>query len=434
VLTLGVSIVVGLVPAWRASRRDVNSTLKEAGRGAGARGPHDLVRSTLIGAEVALALVLLVGAGLLIRSAVEMQRVDPGFDPQGVFTGRVLLSTTKYGDPLARLAVSEHIEAAIAALPGVTAAALASRVPGVPGFSNGLLPEGTAASLASITQTDGFMVTPDFFATLRLPVVRGRAFTEADRAGSPPVVIINETAARRMWPGQDPLGKRLTSANPRGATTVIGIAADVRARGVAQPAAPTFYIPLAQLEEEAWRWAPTMYVAVRTPGDPASLGPAVRRVIAAIDPGIPLFSTSTMEERMGSMVAVARFNTTMLVLLGAAGLLLAAIGIYGVIAFFAAQRTSEIGMRMALGASRGDVIRMVVREAAIPVLGGIATGAAGAVLAAQALSTQLVNVRPTDPLTFVTVAVGLLLIALIAAIIPARRAASLSPVKALQAN
>ena len=433
-LTLGSSIVFGLVPAWRASRTDVNSTLKEASRGAGARGARDFVRSTLIGAEVALALVLLVGAGLLIRSALAMQRVEPGFDPQGVFTGQVLLSTTKYGGPPARLAISEQLEEAIAALPGVTAAALSSRVPGVFGFSNGLVPEGTEGSLANITQTDGFMVTPGYFAAMRLPLLRGRAFTDEDRAGSPPVVIVNETAARRMWPGEDALGKRLSSANPRGPTTVIGIAADVRAGGVAEPAAPTFYIPLAQLEEEAWRWAPALYVVVRTPGDPASVGPAVRRVIATVDPGIPLFNTATMEERMGSTVSVARFNTTLLVLLGAAGLLLAAIGIYGVIAFFAAQRTSEIGIRMALGASRRDVVRMIVRQAAIPVAGGIAAGAVGAVFAARALSTQLVDVQAADPLTFATVAAGLLLVALLAAIIPARRAASQNPLTALQAN
>jgi putative ABC transport system permease protein len=207
----------------------------------------------------------------------------------------------------------------------------------------------------------------------------------------------------------------------------------VRAGGPSEPAPPTFYLPFAQLNDEAWSWSRSIYVVARTDGDPEGIGSAVRHAVASVDAGIPLFSTLTMEQRMASTIATARFNTMLLALLGVAGLLLAGVGIYGVIGYFATQRTSEIGIRMALGASRGDVVRLVVRQAAVPVLGGIAVGAVGAVFASRAIEAQLVNVQPTDPMTFITVAAGLLLVALIAALIPARRAASLDPTRALQA-
>jgi putative ABC transport system permease protein len=431
-LALASSLVFGLLPAWRASRTDVNAALKDGGRGAGARGGRDLVRSALVTAEVALALVLLVGAGLLIRSAIELQRVDLGFDPRGVFTGRVLISEAKYGTPAARLGISQEIEQALAAIPGVTTAALASRVPGTPGFSNGLTPEGVEPTLANITQSDGFMITPGYFTAMRLPIVRGRAFTDADRDGSQQVVILNETAARRMWPGEDALGKRLTGSLPTPGT-VVGIAADVRAGGMAAPVLPAFYIPLAQLDAEAWGWAPTLYVVARTAGDPAAIGPTARRAIAATDPGIPLFAVQTMEDRMAQTIETERFNTLLMALLGAVGLVLAAVGIYGVIAYFAAQRTSEIGIRLALGATRAHVVGLIVRQAAVPVAAGVALGAVGAVYASHTLAAQLVNVQATDPATFAVVAACLSIVALAAAWVPARRAARLDPTRALQA-
>ena len=433
-LALGASILFGLVPAWRASRADMNSTLKEGSRGAGSKGARDVVRSTLIAAEVALALVLLVGAGLLIRTAIETQRVDLGFDPEGIFTGQILLSSTKYRDPGSMLRVSRELEQAVAAVAGVRAAAVANVVPGGRGFSNGLLPEGKALDLNNITQTDGVFVTPSYFPALKLPIVRGRGFTDADRLGTPLVVILNRAAAEQMWPGADAIGKRLTSANPLGPTTVIGIAEDVRVGGPSEPAPPTFYVPFAQLNEEAWGWSRSVYIVARTAGEPSKIGGTVRQAVAAIDPSIPLFNTLTMEERMASTIATARFNTMLLVLLGAAGLLLAGVGIYGVIGYFATQRTSEIGIRMALGASRQDVVRLVVRQAAVPVLAGVVLGGIGAVFATRAIETQLVNVRPTDPMTFAAVAGALLLVALVAALIPARRAASIDPTRALQAT
>jgi putative ABC transport system permease protein len=430
-LAIGASVLFGLLPAWRASRVDVNAALKESGRGAGSRGPRDLVRSTLVAVQVALALVLLVGAGLLIRTAIEMQRIAPGFDPAGVFTGRVLLPTTQYRDPAALLAVSKEIEAAVARIPAASSVALASALPAARGFNNGLLPEGRALELRNVTQSDGVVVTPGYFETMRVPVMRGRGFTDADRLGSQLVVILNQTAARLMWPGEDPLGKRLTSANPLGPTTVIGVAGDVRTGGPSQPAPPTFYVPLAQMNAEGWGWTPSLYVAVRTVADPATLAPVVRRVIATIHPAVPLFSTLTMEERMAGTIEAARFNTLLLAMLGGVGLLLSAVGVYGVVSYFAAQRTSEIGIRLALGATPRDVQRLVVGQAIGPVAAGVAAGTVAAFFAARLLASQLVNMQSTDPLTFGAVAGGLFTVALLAALLPARRAARLDPTRAL---
>jgi putative ABC transport system permease protein len=430
-LSLASSVVFGLVPAWRAAGTDVQSTLRDAGRGAGARGPRDIVRSALITAEIALALVLLVGAGLLIRTAIEMQRIDVGLNPSGVFTGRVLIPASKYREPADLLRLTQEIEEGVRRIPGVTGAAIASTVPFVRGFSNGLLPEGKALDLRNITQSDGVMVTTDYFGMLSLNIAEGRGFTAQDRMGTPPVVILNRTAARLMWPGQQALGKQLTSANPMGPTEVIGIVEDVRLGGPSEPAPPTFYVPYAQMNGEAWAWSRAPYVIARTTGDPGALGPAVRQVIANLDRGIPLYSTMTLEERMSSTIETARFNTVLLGILAAAGLTLSAVGIYGVIAYFAAQRTSEIGIRIALGATRADVVRLVVRQATFPVLAGVALGAAGAVVATHAIAAQLVNVTPTDPVTFVAVSALLLAVALAAAVIPARRAARLDPSRAL---
>jgi predicted permease len=433
-LALVASLVFGVVPAWRASHTDINSTLKEAVRGAGARGARDIVRSTLIAAQIALTLVLLVGAGLLIRSAVETQRVSPGFDPRGVFSARFSLPVAKYASPDAVLHAAETIEQAVGALPGVRSAGIGSNVPGVGTFSNGLVPEGEAPEARNVRQSMARFVSPAFFRTMGLPVVKGRAFDATDREGAPLVMIVNQTLAQRLWPNADPIGRRVNGSAPGGPKTVVGVVADVRAAGPAGPIEPEFYQPIAQLDKMGWDWTRrSLFITARTDADPAALGPAVRRVVAAIDPGVPLYSVRTMEERMAVTLETARFNMMLLVMLGAIGLILAAVGIYGVIAYYAAQRTSEIGIRMALGATRGSVVRLVIRQAALPLVCGLAFGALGAAFAATAISTQLVNVTTRDPLTFAAVAGLLAIVALLAALVPARRAARLDPTRALQA-
>ena len=428
------SVVFGLLPAWRASRTDVIGILKEAGRGAGGQGGRDFVRSALIAGEVALALVLLVGAGLLIRSAIEAQATPTGFNPQGVFSARFALPSAKYGSATAVLHASQEIEARVKAIPGVRAATVASTVPGVGTFSNGLVPEGEAAELRNVRQSMARFVSPAYFDVMGLPILRGRGFDDTDRAGAPLVMVVNQTLAQRLWPNQDPIGRRVNGSSPDGAKIVIGVVADVRWRGPAGGIDPEFYQPIAQLNEMAWDWTRrSLFIAARTDADPAALAPGVRRAVASVDPGVPLFAERTMEQRMAATLETARFASTLLGLLGTVGLMLAAVGIYGVISYFAAQRTFEIGIRLALGATRGNVLRLVVRQAAIPVAAGIAIGALGATVAARAIATVLVNIKPHDPLTFAGVAALLAVVALLAAFIPARRAAALDPTRVLNA-
>jgi predicted permease len=406
--------------------------LKEAGRGAGGRGGRDVLRSSLIVGEVALALILLVGAGLLIRSALAARNIPTGFNPKGVFAGRFALPSTKYASAAALLQATRQIEDQVGAIPGVRAAAVASNVPGVGTFSNGLVPEGEAPELRNVRQSMARLVSPAYFEVMGLPIVRGRGFNETDRAGAPLVMVINETLAQRLWPNQDPIGRRILGSSGAGPKTVVGVVGDVRWRGPAGGVDPEFYQPLAQLDDVAWNWTQrSLFIAARTDGDEASLAPGVRRAIAAVDPGVPLFAERTMEQRMAATLEPVRFTATLLGVLGAAGLLLAGVGIYGVISYFTAQRTSEIGIRLALGASRANVVRLVVRQAATPVAIGVVVGALGAALAARVVAAQLVNVRPNDPLTFAAVAAVLVVVALLAAFIPARRSAGLDPTRAL---
>jgi predicted permease len=270
-------------------------------------------------------------------------------------------------------------------------------------------------------------------------IERGRPFTGSDREGAPLAMIVNESIARAMWPGEDPIGKRISccNRNPDGSPslkTVVGVAKDVRAAGPAQPIEPEFYLPIAQLPEVAWGWTSgNMFIVARTAGDPMAIAPSVRRVVNAIDPGIPVFQERTMEQRMASTIATGRFNTMLLTILGGIGLLLSAVGIYGVIAYFVSQRTSEIGVRVALGATKRDVIRLIVWQAAKPVLAGVGIGLVGAFFAVQLIAAQLVDVPATDPVTFGTVVLALLAVAVLASLIPARRAAALDPSKALAA-
>jgi predicted permease len=270
-------------------------------------------------------------------------------------------------------------------------------------------------------------------------IERGRPFTDHDRQGAPLVMIINESVARAMWPGEDPIGKRISccNQNPDGSRsykTVVGVAKDVRAAGPAQPADPEFYLPIAQLPEIAWTWTGgNMFLVARTAGEPMAIAPSVRRAVRAIDPGVPVFQERTMEQRMASTIATGRFNTMLLTILGGIGLLLSAVGIYGVIGYFVSQRTSEIGVRVALGATKRDVIRLIVWQAAKPVLAGVTLGLVGAFFAVQLIAAQLVGVPAIDPVTFGAVVFALLFVAVLASLIPATRAASLDPTKALEA-
>jgi predicted permease len=437
-ITLASSLLFGLVPAWRAARADLHGVLR-SGRSGGLGASRDRARQLLIVAEVALTLVLLVGSGLLIRTALALQRVNLGFEASGVLSARVKLPSDNYHDSDRVRQAFERMVDEVRHIPGVVSAAVVSRAPlGGRGSSAGLIPEGRAIKTENTIDSLFRLITPDYFRTMQIPLKSGRAFTDADRAGQPKVMIVSETLARQAWPNQDPIGKRIAccESGPDGKSpdwkTVIGVAADTRDRGVSLDPVPEFYVPAAQAPRNGWDWVDrTMFLVARTSQDPAALVKPTRQAVARIDPSLPLFDIETMEQRVSSSVATARFNTGLLTTLGIVGLLLAAIGIYGVIAYFVSQRTQEIGVRLALGASPGDVIRLVVRQALRPVTAGVIVGIGLALLATQALAAQLFGVAPRDPATLVGVTVVLIASALAATIVPARRASRVDPTRAL---
>jgi predicted permease len=436
------AVLFGVAPAIRAAKADVQSVLKEGGRGAAMGGVRDRLRTALIVAELALALLLLVGAGLLIRSAVALQRVNTGFDPTGVLSGRLSLPSTEYGDKERTLQTFERLAARAAAIPGVTHAALTSQVPmGGGGNGNGLIPEGVPFEMTRAISSRLRMVTPGYLEAMRIPLLRGRGIEDTDRRGGLKVMVISESLAQAAFPGQDPIGKRIAccEAAPDGKSpdykVVVGVAGDVRSRGPGEAPAPEFYLPIQQVPAEAWDWIQrTMYVVIRTPAMPDVMTNPLRVAVNEVTPGVPLFNIRTMEQRLGDSLATARFNTLLLALLGAIGLILAAVGIYGVIAYFVSRRVQEIGVRMALGATRRDVFALVLGQAAQPIAVGLIVGVAISALLTRVLAGQLFGVSASDPMTFAAVAAALAAVAFAATLVPAGRAASVDPTRALHSN
>src|SRR5436190_4830161 len=443
--TIGVALVsaviFGLAPAMRAARTDVQTGLRSAGRSAGSGGVRDRLRTALIAGELALALLLLSGASLLIQSAIALQRVPPGFNAEGVLSARLSLPADQYGTATQAQQAFEAILEQARAIPGVRAAGITSQVPrGRGGNGNGLIPEGRTPDAANAIGSRLRMVTPGYFDAMGIPITRGRALTDQDRRGGLKVMVISEALARAAWPDQDPIGRRIIccEAAPDGGPdykTVVGVAGDVRSNAPGDAPTPEFYLPIAQVPPEAWTWIQrTMYVVVRTPGDPSSAGGSLREAVRRVAPDVPLFDVRTMEERLGASLSTARFNMTLLTLLGGIGLLLAAIGIYGVIGYFVSRRTQEIGVRMALGATRADVVRLVVGQAAGPLCAGLVLGVLASLALTGVLRAQLFGVTPRDPSTLAGVAVLLALVGLVASLVPARRAASIDPTRALRAS
>jgi len=445
------SVLFGLLPALRAARADAGDVLKSGRSGGGGSGgigaAREHLRHALVTAEVALALLLLAGSGLLIRTALALQQVDLGFEPAGVLSARVSLPRDGYEDPLKVGRTFERIAEEVRRIPGVLSADVVSRAPlGGGGNWIGLIPEGRTRSLQNTINAQLRVITPDYFHTMRIPLRRGRAFAADDRAGMPKVLVLSETVARQLWPGADPadaIGKRVDCCEwgADGAApswkTVVGIAADLRAGGPAQPVEPEYYLPIQQAPAGAWIWNQrTMYIVARSSSsqDPATLTASVRQALARVDPSLPLFDVQTMEQRLRETLATNAFNTMLLATLGSVGLLLAVIGIYGVIAYFVSQRTQEIGVRLALGASPRDVLTLVVRQALRPVLTGVAAGIALALLATRLLENQLVGITPHDPPTFIAVTLLLVIVAIAASLIPARRASRVDPTRALNAS
>ena len=437
-LTLVAGLVFGLAPAARMAGQLPHEALKEGGRSGGGR--RDRLRGALVVAEIALALVLLTGAGLLIRSAIALDRVEAGFDPRGVLVGRVSLPSAGYESPASNQQAFQRMAEHLAATPGVTAAGLVSAGPFEGGNDNGLIPEGRPLDIASAIQTDMRLVTPGYFAAMGIRLRAGRTFTDQDGPGAMLAIVINERLAREAWPGEDPIGKRIACCErgPDGAPawkTVVGVVADVRARGVDRDAPREFYLPVAQAPVAAWRWIDrTMTLAVRTSAEPSALAGALREAAKRVDRGLPVYDIATMDDRRAATLATARFSTTLLTAFGGIALLLASIGVYGVISYGVTQRAQEIGIRLALGADSGRVLRLVVGHAATLAGGGLALGLAGALLLSRLLGGLLFQVSPTDPPTLAAGCVTLALVALTAALVPALRAARLDPARTLRAE
>ncbi|MEX1245554.1 MAG: ABC transporter permease [Thermoanaerobaculia bacterium] len=440
-ISLASSLVFGMAPLLRATRRDLQPVLREGGRAPALSARRDRLRTALVAGQIALALLLLVAAGLLIRTAIHLQRVAPGFDPHGVLTARLSLPSSAYADPSAVARAWEAIVAELERTPGVHSAAVTSQVPmGPGGNSNGLIAEAASFDVTKAVDARLRLITPQYLRVMKIPMLRGRPFGPGDIPGSPRVMILSQELGRRLWPGQDPIGKRVACCegapeDPRW-KTVIGIAGDVRSRGLGEDLYPEFYLPVAQAPDEAWDWIQrTMAIVARSAGaDAASLTGAVRTAARAAAPGVPLYDVATMEERMRGSLAQDRFNTLLLVSLGGIGLLLASVGIYGIISYFVVQRRPEFGVRMALGATGADIVRLTVRQSVMPVVLGLAGGVVAAAAASRVLASTLRGVGPRDPLTFAAVVVVLAAAAALASYLPARRAARVDPMTALRSE
>jgi predicted permease len=434
-LALLSSLVFGAAPALQAARLDLRAGLIEGGRGSTLS--RDRLRRALIAAEVALALMLLVGSGLLIRSSLFLQRLDPGFEPAGLLSARLSLPLDAYQGHERRMRVYSSLLERLAAAPGVSSVAASSQAPLLGGGSNGLLADGRVPDLRNLIQARSQFVTTGYFETLRIPLRRGRPLEAADRRGAPKVMVINEALARAAFPGQDPIGRRIACCeggpdNPDW-KEVVGVAADVRTRGPAQEVRPEFYLPLDQVPPEAWGWIQGgMTVLLRAKdGAPGALAPLVRQAVRELDPGLPVFDMLTMPERMARALSSARFSMLLTSAAGALGLALAVVGVYGVVAYFVSQRTREIGVRVALGASARDILGLVVGQGLRTVSAGIVVGLAGSLLLGRLLRGLLFGVGPADPLTLLSVAALLGAVAAAAAVVPALSAARVDPARVL---
>jgi predicted permease len=434
-LGLAATLLFGLVPALRLARPDLQGMLKEGGRSLGAGSPRDRMRTGLLVVEVALALVLLVGAGLLIRSAVQLGRVELGFAPERVLTAQVAVPQGGERNLPRSFQVFERVVAEVRRLPGVESAALATILPLSRNNSSSTVNlDGPEPRPGEELEGNVRVVTPGYFKTLGVPLLAGRDLDDRDRQGGRMVVVVNRALARRAWPGREAVGQRLWYYDKLW-LEVVGVVGDIRQGKLSDDVRPELYVPLAQAPSFAWSSDDvSMALAVRAAravGDPAVLAPSLRRAVRAADPAVPVYSVATLEEIRATLFALTRLNTLLLLGLGVIGLLLAAVGIYGVIACHVGQRTQEIGLRMARGATEGKVLALIVAQAMRPVLVGLAVGVAGAAALTRVMAGILFEVSATDPATFTGVVLVLGAAALLASWAPARRASRVAPTRAL---
>jgi putative ABC transport system permease protein len=421
-------VLFGMVPALECARAELNTTLKEGGRAAGASQRRGRTRNALVIAEIAISLTLLVGAGLLVRSFVNLQRVTGGFcaPPGKILTMRISPGGRKYEDAPVGLAFYDEVLRRARSVPGVEVAAVSDTLPpDRQGDADTFQVEGLTLSPGEKNPViSRATVGPDFFRALGIPLLKGRYFTDHDSQESRPVAIVSEGFARRFLPDQQPLCKRLKYGDTW--MEIVGVVGNVKYLGLTDDTDPAYYMPFSQ------SYNPQMFLAVRSSNDAANVAEALRRGIQAIDPGSTLAQIETMEQALDLSVSQPRFNTMVLGLFAAIALLLAGVGIYGLLAYSVAQRTHEIGVRMALGAARADVVRIVVGQGLWLAAIGVVIGLGGALALTRLLKTMLFGIGVTDPPTFATAPIGMLFIALLATCVPALRATRISPLVALR--
>jgi len=421
------AVAFGVVPALHASRGDLQTGLRQGGRGSSDGAARSRLRVLFVG-EVAVALVLLTGAGLLVRSLAGLVSVDPGFKPQGVTAIPITLPVARYSQPARQADLFRQLLERAAALPGVKAAAATSYVPLSGAFRFVFFcPEGRVCEgIGKDPVIAQRQITPDYFEATRTPLRRGRAFTAADTAQSLPVVIVNETTARRYWPGADPIGKHLANSRDKVQREVVGVAADVKFRSLDAPNIEEMYLPLAQ---SPW---PSMTVLVRSDADPRPLVAAVRQELARLDPDIAVSGVQSLDEIVSGSVAQPQLVERVVAVFAALALVLASIGIYGVMSYSVAERTRELAVRMALGAGPREILRLVLGEGLGLTAAGLVLGLAVSLAATRLMSSLLFGVSATDPVTFGGAVGVLAATALLASFLPARRGMRLSPVRALR--
>jgi putative ABC transport system permease protein len=432
--TLGLSVFVGLLfglaPALHSTKTDLIESLKSRSQGSSRGRRHERVRQLLVVGEVAVSLVLLVGGGLMMRSFLRLTSIDPGFDPRGVTTATVPLSGPRYATDEQRAAFFRRLTTQLGSLPGVESASAVNHLPlGGDVWTLGFTVEGRPAPPDAERAAAVYrVVCPGYFRTMGAALLRGRDFTERDDAASPGVVVVNEALARRQWPGEEPLGKRITvngeGARPR---EVVGVVRDVKQGEWASEPQPEMYLPHQQAASPR-----SMTLVIRASSDSLELGPEIRREVWALDGDLPVSRVASMEEVVSASVGQQRFNTLLIGLFAGVALILAAVGVYGVMSHAVVQRTHEIGVRLALGARGRDVLGMIIRQGLTLTLTGLAVGLVAALALVRVMSGLLYKVSATDPLIYGGVAAALLLSALLACYIPARRATKVDPMVALR--
>jgi putative ABC transport system permease protein len=432
-LSLITGIFFGVIPAIQASRPDLNDTLKDAGKGTSSGSRSHRFLNTFVVVEVAIALVLLIGAGLLIRSFVTLQKVQPGFNSENVLTMQMSLPRTKYREAHQFNAFFDQVLQKVSGLAGVRSAGIVNNIPmGSNSQNASFFIEGMQIAPGQASpHGDPYMITPAYFETMGIPLLKGRFFNEQDNADSLPVVIIDETLAERYWPNEDPIGKRMAAyfdrknGQPR-LREVVGVVGHTKSYGLDGRSKVQYYFPYSQRSQQS------VYLTVRTTSDPLSLVAAVRSAVSSVDSDQPLYNIKTMDEVLSNSMAPQRFSTWMLGIFAAIAMVLAATGIYGVMSYSVSQRTHEIGIRMALGASRGDVLKMVTGRGMVLTSIGVVIGLGAAFGVTQWMSSLLFGVTATDVVTFVSIPLILVIVALVACFIPARRATKIDPIQALR--